>query len=71
VLFFISFLLLVSTPNMALSYTLHASVIPMTITSAAMGRRSRRAGVPVPFVQTVGMLNAGRQWRAGGGQRNR
>jgi Tfp pilus assembly protein PilF len=38
--------------------TLHASVIPMTITGAAMGR-SRTAGLPVPFVQTVGMLNAG------------
>jgi Tfp pilus assembly protein PilF len=30
----------------------------MTITGAAMGR-SRTAGLPVPFVQTVGMLNAG------------
>jgi Tfp pilus assembly protein PilF len=38
--------------------TLHASVIPMTITGAAMGR-SRTAGLPIPFVQTVGMLNAG------------
>jgi len=57
------------TPTIAVGYprvsdvlhmglTLHASVIPMTITGAAMGR-SRTAGVPVPFVQTVGMLNAG------------
>jgi Tfp pilus assembly protein PilF len=38
--------------------TLHASVVPMTITGAAMGR-SRTAGLPIPFVQTVGMLNAG------------
>jgi cytochrome c-type biogenesis protein CcmH/NrfG len=38
--------------------TLHASVIPMTITGSAMGR-SRTAGLSVPFVQTVGMLNAG------------
>ncbi|MGH7183797.1 MAG: trypsin-like peptidase domain-containing protein, partial [Nitrospiraceae bacterium] len=38
--------------------TLHASVIPMTITGTAMGR-SRRAGQAVSFVQTVGMLNAG------------
>src|SRR5207248_3357221 len=38
--------------------TLHASVIPMTITGTAIGR-SRRAALPVPFVQTVGMLNAG------------
>lgn len=38
--------------------TLHASVIPMTITGAAMGR-SRTAGAPIPFLQTVGMLNAG------------
>jgi len=57
------------TPTIAVGYprvsdvlhmglTLHASVIPMTITGAAMGR-SRTAGVPIPFVQTVGMLNAG------------
>jgi Tfp pilus assembly protein PilF len=38
--------------------TLHTSVIPMTITGAAMGR-SRTDGQPLPFVQTVGMLNAG------------
>mgnify|MGYP003385875578 FL=1 len=38
--------------------TLHASVIPMTISGAAMGR-SRTAGVPIPFVQTVGLVNAG------------
>jgi Tfp pilus assembly protein PilF len=38
--------------------TLHASVVPMTITGAAMGR-SRTAELPIPFVQTVGMLNAG------------
>jgi tetratricopeptide (TPR) repeat protein len=38
--------------------TLHASVIPMTITGEAMGR-SRTAGLPLSFVQTVGMLNAG------------
>lgn len=38
--------------------TLHASVIPMTISGAAMGR-SRTAGRPVPFVQTVGLVNAG------------
>ncbi len=38
--------------------TLHATVIPMTITGQAMGR-SRTAGLPLPFVQTVGMLNAG------------
>jgi S1-C subfamily serine protease/Tfp pilus assembly protein PilF len=38
--------------------TLHASVIPMTITGEAMGR-SRTSGLPIPFVQTVGMLNAG------------
>ena len=38
--------------------TLHATVIPMTITGQAMGR-SRTTGVPLPFVQTVGMLNAG------------
>lgn len=38
--------------------TLHTSVIPMTITGAAMGR-SRTAGLPVPFLQTAGMLNAG------------
>ena len=58
-----------STPTIAVGYprvsdvlqmglTLHASVIPMTITGAAMGR-SRTAGQPIPFVQTVGMLNAG------------
>jgi cytochrome c-type biogenesis protein CcmH/NrfG len=57
------------TPTIAVGYprvsdvlhmglTLHASVIPMTITGAAMGR-SRTAGLPVPFVQTVGMVNAG------------
>jgi Tfp pilus assembly protein PilF len=57
------------TPTIAVGYprvsdvlhmglTLHASVVPMTITGAAMGR-SRTAGVPIPFVQTVGMLNAG------------
>src|SRR5512141_730970 len=57
------------TPTIAVGYprvsdvlhmglTLHASVIPMTITGGAMGR-SRTAGLPVPFVQTVGMLNAG------------
>ena len=57
------------TPTIAVGYprvsdvlhmglTLHASVIPMTITGAAMGR-SRSAGLPIPFVQTVGMLNAG------------
>ena len=57
------------TPTIAVGYprvsdvlhmglTLHASVIPMTITGVAMGR-SRTAGVPIPFVQTVGMLNAG------------
>lgn len=38
--------------------SLHASVIPMTITGTAIGR-SRKAGLPVPFVQTVGMLSAG------------
>ena len=57
------------TPTIAVGYprvpdvlqmglTLHASVIPMTITGSAMGR-SRKAGLPIPFVQTVGMLNAG------------
>jgi Tfp pilus assembly protein PilF len=57
------------TPTIAVGYprvsdvlqmglTLHASVIPMTITGEAMGR-SRTAGLPIPFVQTVGMLNAG------------
>ena len=57
------------TPTIAVGYprvpdvlhmglTLHASVIPMTITGAAMGR-SRTAGLPIPFVQTAGMLNAG------------
>jgi Tfp pilus assembly protein PilF len=57
------------TPTIAVGYprvsdvlhmglTLHASVIPMTITGAAMGR-SRTAGLPLPFVQTVGLLNAG------------
>jgi Tfp pilus assembly protein PilF len=57
------------TPTIAVGYprvsdvlhmglTLHASVIPMTLTGAAMGR-SRTAGLPIPFVQTVGMLNAG------------
>jgi Tfp pilus assembly protein PilF len=57
------------TPTIAVGYprvsdvlhmglTLHASVIPMTITGAAMGR-SRTVGSPVSFVQTVGMLNAG------------
>ncbi|TKB83390.1 MAG: serine protease [Nitrospira sp.] len=38
--------------------TLHASVIPMTISGAAMGR-SRTAGLLIPFVQTVGLVNAG------------
>lgn len=38
--------------------TLHTSVIPMTITGAAMGR-SRTAELPVSFLQTAGMLNAG------------
>ena len=58
-----------ATPTIAVGYprvsdvlhmglTLHASVIPMTITGAAMGR-SRTSGLPIPFVQTVGMLNAG------------
>jgi trypsin-like peptidase/tetratricopeptide repeat protein len=57
------------TPTIAVGYprvpdvlhmglTLHASVIPMTITGAPTGR-SRTAGLPVPFVQTVGMLSAG------------
>jgi Tfp pilus assembly protein PilF len=57
------------TPTIAVGYprvsdvlqmglTLHASVIPMTITGSVMGR-SRTAGLPIPFVQTVGMLNAG------------
>ncbi|TKS64343.1 MAG: exported hypothetical protein [Nitrospira sp.] len=57
------------TPTIAVGYprvpdvlqmglTLHASVIPMTITGVAMGR-SRTAGLPISFVQTVGMLNAG------------
>jgi len=57
------------TPTIAIGYprmpdvlqtglTLHASVIPMTITGTAIGR-SRRAALPVPFLQTVGMLNAG------------
>ena len=57
------------TPTIAVGYprvpdvlqmglTLHASVVPMTVTGAAMGR-SRTAGLPIPFVQTVGMLNAG------------
>jgi len=57
------------TPTIAVGYprvsdvlqmglTLHASVIPMTITGSATGR-SRTAGLPIPFVQTVGMLNAG------------
>lgn len=57
------------TPTIAVGYprvsdilqmglTLHASVFPMTISGAAMGR-SRTAGLPMPFVQTVGMLNAG------------
>jgi Tfp pilus assembly protein PilF len=57
------------TPTIAVGYprvsdvlhmglTLHTSVIPMTISGAAMGR-SRMAKLPVPFVQTVGMLNAG------------
>jgi Tfp pilus assembly protein PilF len=57
------------TPTIAVGYprvpdvlqtglTLHASVIPMTITGTAMGQ-SRRAGQSLPFVQTVGMLNAG------------
>ena len=38
--------------------TLHASVFPMTISGVAMGR-SRTAGLPMSFVQTVGTLNAG------------
>src|SRR5262245_704577 len=38
--------------------TLHASVIPMTVTGSTMGR-SRKTGLSIPFVQTVGMLNAG------------
>jgi Tfp pilus assembly protein PilF len=57
------------TPTIAVGYprvsdvlqmglTLHPSVIPMTITGSAMGR-SRKNGLSVPFVQTVGMLNAG------------
>ena len=57
------------TPTVAVGYprisdvlqmglTLHASVFPMTINGEAMGR-SRRAGLPIPFVQTVGLLNAG------------
>src|ERR1051325_4858050 len=57
------------TPTIAVGYpqvsdvlqmglTLHASVIPMTVTGSAMGR-SRTAGLPIPFVQHVGMLNAG------------
>jgi Trypsin-like peptidase domain/Tetratricopeptide repeat len=57
------------TPTIAVGYprvsdvlqmglTLHASVIPMTITGEAIGR-SRTAGLPIPFVQTAGMLNAG------------
>jgi cytochrome c-type biogenesis protein CcmH/NrfG len=57
------------TPTIAVGYprvsdvlqmglTLHTSVIPMTITGEAIGR-SRTAGLPLPFVQTVGMLNAG------------
>ena len=57
------------TPTIAVGYprisdvlqmglTLHASVFPMTISGAAMGR-SRTSGLPIPFVQTVGMLNAG------------
>ena len=57
------------TPTIAVGYprvsdvlqmglTLHASVFPMTISGAAMGR-SRTAGLPVSFVQTVGTLNAG------------
>lgn len=57
------------TPTIAVGYprvsdvlqmglTLHASVFPMTISGAAMGR-SRTAGLPIPFVQTVGLLNAG------------
>ena len=33
--------------------SLHASVIPMTITGTAIGP-SRRAALPVPFVQTWG-----------------
>jgi len=57
------------TPTIAVGYprvsdvlqmglALHASVFPMTISGAAMGR-SRTAGRPIPFVQTVGLLNAG------------
>ena len=57
------------TPTIAVGYprisdvlhmglTLHTSVIPMTITGSAMGR-SRTAGLPVSFLQTAGMVNAG------------
>ena len=57
------------TPTIAVGYprvsdvlqmglALHASVFPMTISGSAMGR-SRTAGLPIPFVQTVGLLNAG------------
>jgi Tfp pilus assembly protein PilF len=57
------------TPTIAVGYprlpdvlhmglTLHPTVMPMTITGQAIGR-SRTAGLPVPFLQTVGMLNAG------------
>ena len=57
------------TPTIAVGYprvsdvlqmglTLHGSVFPMTISGIALGR-SRTAGLPVPFVQTVGAVNAG------------
>ncbi|MGH7182563.1 MAG: trypsin-like peptidase domain-containing protein [Nitrospiraceae bacterium] len=57
------------TPTIAVGYprvsdvlqmglTLHSSVIPMPVTGTALGR-SRTAGLPIPFIQTVGMLNAG------------
>jgi len=57
------------TPTIAVGYprvsdvlhmglTLHASVFPMTIGGEALGR-SRTALLLIPFVQTVGMLNAG------------
>lgn len=57
------------TPTIAVGYprvsdvlhmglTLHASVFPMTISGVALGR-SRTAERSLPFVQTVGQLNAG------------
>lgn len=57
------------TPTIAVGYPrvsdvlqmglgLHASVFPMTISGSAIGR-SRTAGLPIPFLQTVGLLNAG------------